>query len=39
MPYLLGVIATNGIPEAIMAAVLVPLIATPLMRFRKSVKK
>lgn len=36
MPYLLGVIATNGIPEAIIAAIAAPLIAKPLMgRVRK----
>ncbi len=36
MPYLLGVIATNGIPEAIIAAIVAPLIAKPLMgRVRK----
>ncbi|GAK48424.1 putative membrane protein [Secundilactobacillus oryzae JCM 18671] len=39
MPYLIGVVGTNGIPEAILAGILVPLIATPLLRFRKTVKK
>ncbi len=29
------VVATNGIPEAILAAVVAPLICTPLLRFRK----
>lgn len=32
---LLAVVATNGIPEAILAAVVAPLICTPLLRFRK----
>ncbi|EJN55530.1 ECF transporter S component [Loigolactobacillus coryniformis] len=32
---LLVVVATNGIPEAILAAVVAPLICTPLLRFRK----
>ncbi|MFD1318179.1 ECF transporter S component [Loigolactobacillus zhaoyuanensis] len=32
---LLVVVGTNGIPEAILAAVVAPLICTPLMRFRK----
>lgn len=31
---LLVVVATNGIPEAILAAVVAPLICTPLLRFR-----
>lgn len=36
MPYLLGVVATNGLPEAIIAAVAAPLIAKPLLsRVRK----
>lgn len=35
MPWLLGIMATNGIPEAIMSGVLVPLIAKPLLRFVK----
>ena len=30
LPYLLGVIATNGIPEAILAGILAPMIAKPL---------
>ncbi|BDZ30423.1 ECF transporter S component [Lactiplantibacillus sp. WILCCON 0030] len=38
MPYLLGIVGTNGVPEAILAGVLVPLIGLPLMRFRQ-VKK
>lgn len=33
MPYLLGVVGTNGVPEAILAGFLVPLIGLPLMRF------
>lgn len=32
LPYLLGVVATNGIPEAILAAIACPLIATPLLK-------
>ncbi len=32
LPYLLGVIATNGIPEAIVAGIACPLIAKPLMK-------
>ncbi|MCL5458261.1 ECF transporter S component [Loigolactobacillus coryniformis] len=32
---LLVVVATNGIPEVILAAVVAPLICTPLLRFRK----
>ncbi|MFC6170965.1 ECF transporter S component [Loigolactobacillus jiayinensis] len=32
---LLIVVGTNGIPEAILAAVVAPLICTPLLRFRK----
>jgi uncharacterized membrane protein len=35
MPYLLGIMGTNGIPEAILSGVLVPLIAKPLLRFAK----
>ncbi len=30
MPWLLGVMATNGIPEAIMSGILVPIIGQPL---------
>ncbi len=30
LPYLLGIIATNGIPEAIFSGIIVPLIAEPL---------
>ncbi len=32
---LLVVVGTNGIPEAILAAIVAPLICTPLLRFRK----
>lgn len=32
MPYLLGIMGTNGIPEAIFSAIIVPLIAKPLSR-------
>lgn len=32
MPYLLGIMGTNGIPEAIFTAIVVPLIAHPLSR-------
>lgn len=35
MPYLFGILATNGIPEAIMSGILVPLISKPLLRFIK----
>lgn len=35
MPWLLGIMATNGIPEAIMSGVLVPLISKPLLRYVK----
>ena len=35
MPWLLGIMATNGLPEAIMAGVLVPLISKPLLRYVK----
>ncbi|MFC6294253.1 ECF transporter S component [Lactiplantibacillus daoliensis] len=34
MPYLLGIIGTNGVPEAILAGILVPLIGGPLLRYR-----
>ncbi|GEL15496.1 ECF transporter S component [Pediococcus cellicola] len=34
-PYILLVAATNGIPEAVAAAILVPLIATPLLKYTK----
>lgn len=32
MPYILGVVGTNGIPEAIIAALVSPLIAKPLLK-------
>lgn len=35
MPYLLTVVGTNGIPEAILAGILVPLIGLPLLRFKR----
>ncbi|WP_047999228.1 ECF transporter S component [Lactiplantibacillus herbarum] len=35
MPYLLTVVASNGVPEAILAGILTPLIGTPLMRFKQ----
>jgi len=35
MPYLLTVVASNGVPEAILAGILTPLIGTPLMRFKR----
>ncbi|POD85925.1 hypothetical protein S101258_01182 [Lactiplantibacillus plantarum subsp. plantarum] len=35
MPYLLTIVASNGIPEAILAGILTPLIGTPLLRFKK----
>ncbi|GEO51080.1 membrane protein [Lactiplantibacillus pentosus] len=36
MPYLLAVVASNGVPEAILAGILTPLIGTPLLRFKKA---
>lgn len=35
MPYLLTVVGTNGIPEAILAGIVVPLIGLPLLRYRQ----
>lgn len=35
LPYLLGVVGTNGIPEMILAAVIVPLIASALLKVVK----
>ncbi|VDG17642.1 ECF transporter S component [Lactiplantibacillus mudanjiangensis] len=35
MPYLLTIVGTNGIPEAILAGILTPIIATPLLRFKR----
>lgn len=35
LPYLLGVIATNGIPEAILGGIVAPSIALPLLRILK----
>ncbi|MFT8320248.1 MAG: ECF transporter S component [Bacillus sp. (in: firmicutes)] len=35
LPVLLGIVGTNGIPEAILSAVLVPIIAKPLLKLRK----
>lgn len=35
LPYLLGVVGTNGIPEMLLAAVTVPLIATALLKVLK----
>ena len=35
LPYLLGVVGTNGIPEMLLAAVIVPLIATALLKVLK----
>lgn len=35
MPYLLTIVASNGVPEAILAGVLTPLIGTPLLRFKR----
>lgn len=34
MPYILGIIGTNGVPEAILAGVLVPLIGGALLRYQ-----
>ncbi|AVK62662.1 ECF transporter S component [Lactobacillus sp. CBA3606] len=34
MPYLLTIVGTNGVPEAILAGLLTPLIGLPLLRFR-----
>jgi len=34
MPYLLTIVGTNGVPEAILAGVLTPLIGTALLRFK-----
>ncbi|AVK62188.1 ECF transporter S component [Lactobacillus sp. CBA3605] len=34
MPYLLTIVGTNGVPEAILAGILTPLIGLPLLRFR-----
>ena len=36
LPYLLGVVGTNGIPEMLLAAVTVPLIATALLKVLRS---
>ena len=36
LPYLLGVIATNGLPEAILAGLVSPLIAGPLRKRLKN---
>ncbi|MFB9769827.1 ECF transporter S component [Lactiplantibacillus modestisalitolerans] len=35
MPYLLTIVATNGIPEAILAGILAPLIGRPLLKFKR----
>lgn len=35
LPYLLGVVGTNGIPEMLLAAIMVPLIATVLLKVLK----
>ncbi|MCP0886095.1 ECF transporter S component [Ligilactobacillus sp. WILCCON 0076] len=35
LPYLLGVIGTNGIPEAILAGIMAPVIAIPLLKKMK----
>ncbi|WP_343031812.1 ECF transporter S component [Secundilactobacillus folii] len=35
MPWLLGIMGTNGVPEAVLSGVLVPLISKPLLRFVK----
>ena len=35
MPYILGIIGTNGVPEAILAGVLVPLIGGALLRYQR----
>ncbi|MFT8743058.1 MAG: ECF transporter S component, partial [Lentilactobacillus hilgardii] len=35
MPYLLGVVGTNGIPEAIFSGIVTPLIALPLQKVLK----
>jgi len=34
MPYILGIVGTNGVPEAILAGVLVPLIGGALLRYQ-----
>lgn len=34
LPYLLGVAGTNGVIEAILSGILVPVIATPLLKFK-----
>lgn len=35
LPVILGIVATNGVPEAIMAGILTPIIVKPLMKTRK----
>ncbi len=35
MPYLLTIVGTNGVPEAIMAGILAPLIGLPLLRYQR----
>lgn len=35
LPYLLTIVATNGVPEAILAGILAPLIGRPLLKFKK----
>jgi len=35
MPYLLAIVGTNGVPEAILAGIITPLIATPLLKFKQ----
>ncbi|ANZ62362.1 ECF transporter S component [Secundilactobacillus paracollinoides] len=39
MPWLLGIMATNGIPEAIMSGILVPVIGLPLRHLMSRVSK
>ncbi len=36
LPYLLGVVATNGLPEAALAAIIAPSVALPLLRKLKA---
>lgn len=36
MPYLLTIVGTNGVPEAILAGILTPLIGTALLRFKRN---
>ena len=38
MPYLLTIVGINGVPEAILAGILVPLIGMPLLRFQRKNK-